>query len=107
MRAWCYAKGKTGGTRQVRCEEDVFFHPELLQSLACWKHLALNPSNINVGADGWLEMVISRLRASTQAEGRLQELYSKEQGRTGCLVPIGRMSFYLKRGAVRKQKQKL
>lgn len=77
----------------MRCEEDVFFHPELLQSLACWKHLALNPSNINVGADGWLEVVISWLRASTQAEGRLQELHSKEQGRNGLSSPHRKNEF--------------
>lgn len=58
MRAWGYAKGKSGGIRQVRCEEAVFFHPELLQFPAFWKHFTLSRKNINAGAAGWLEVVI-------------------------------------------------
>ena len=99
MRTWGHAKGKSGGVRQVRCEEVVFFHPELLQYPAFWKQLTLSRNNINAGAAGWLEV----LRAGTQTEGRLHELYSKQQGKTGSLVPIGRLSLYLKRG---QQKQK-
>lgn len=58
MRTWGHAKGKSGGTRQVRCEEVVFFHPELLQYPAFWKQLTLSRNNINPGVAGWLEVVI-------------------------------------------------
>lgn len=92
------------GGWDVRC----FSPSEWPQSWACWKPLGLRVSNISLGEAVSLEVVRRTAEDKhTGREGRLHELYSKEQGRTGCLVPIGRMGFYLKRGAVRERKQKL
>ena len=68
MRTWGHAKGKSGGIRQVRCEEAVFFHPELLQYLVFWKQLTLG-CNINAGAAGWLEVVIGIAQGRHSSRG--------------------------------------
>lgn len=77
----------------------VFFHAALLQSQPGCKHLILRESNWQCRWGWWAGSDAGLPRKLT---GCLHEFYSKVEGQIDCLVPVGRMDFYLKRKAFTK-----